>query len=154
MINNLIKILLVDDQELIRKELKTCLMSEPMYLITGEASDGVEALQKVIDLPPDLILMDIRMPRMDGFDAAKRIKKLFPDIEIIFITSMKDKEYVEESIRCGAKGYLLKESFPGIIKNAIDAVMKGDFYHDDKLPKIPTHDYFREIEDSGNEYTE
>lgn len=151
MINNLIKILLVDDQELIREGLKTCLMSEPMYLIIGEASDGVEALQKVNDLPPDLILMDIRMPRMDGFEAAKRIKKIFPDIEIIFVTSMKDKEYIEESIRCGAKGYLLKESFPGIIKDAIDAVMNGDFYYDAKLPQIAARDFFVEIQNTGNE---
>jgi DNA-binding NarL/FixJ family response regulator len=103
-----IRALLVDDHHLFREGLANILSSQSDFEVVGEASDGVEALIKVRQLKPDLILMDVTMPVCDGLEATQRIKYEFPDVTIVMLTVSDDNEQLFEAIRNGAQGYLLK----------------------------------------------
>ena len=102
-------ILLVDDHPLLRQALKDLLQKEADFEIVGEAGDGEEAIRLCERLQPDVVLMDLLMPKMDGVTAIKAIKSRWPQIQIIALTSFKEKEYVEGALKAGANGYLLKD---------------------------------------------
>ncbi|MCX6048647.1 MAG: response regulator transcription factor [Chloroflexi bacterium] len=103
-----IRLLLVDDQRLMREGLRTLLELEPDLQIVGEAGDGAEALAAFAQHLPDVVLMDIRMPGMDGVEATQRLCALWPNAKVIILTTFDDDEYVFEGLRAGALGYLLK----------------------------------------------
>jgi DNA-binding NarL/FixJ family response regulator len=104
-----IRILLVDDQRLIREGLHILLELEPDLKIAGEAENGQAALRAYEDLRPDVVLMDVRMPGMDGVEATWRLRERWPEARIIILTTFDDDEYVFEGLRAGALGYLLKD---------------------------------------------
>ncbi len=121
----MIKLLLVDDQNLIRQGLKTLLGLEPDLEIVGEAENGAIALDRVRELQPNVVLMDIRMPVMDGVTATKEICQQFSDVNILVLTTFDDDTYVAAAIKYGAKGYLLKDTPSEEIAAAIRAVALG-----------------------------
>ncbi|WP_055075616.1 response regulator transcription factor [Pseudanabaena sp. 'Roaring Creek'] len=121
----MIQILLVDDQHIIRQGLKTMLESNNDMEIVGEAENGQRAIEQISNLEPDIILMDIRMPVMDGVAATREILKASPDRKILILTTFDDDEYVSQAMRLGAKGYLLKDTEPDELAMAIRAVYKG-----------------------------
>jgi DNA-binding NarL/FixJ family response regulator len=121
----MINILLVDDQNLIRQGLKALLELEPDLKIVGEAENGQIALDRVKELTPDVVLMDIRMPVMDGVTATKEISQRFPHVNILVLTTFDDDTYVSAAIEYGAKGYLLKDTPSEEIAAAIRAVHLG-----------------------------
>lgn len=121
----MIQILLVDDQHIIRQGLKTMLESNNDMQIVGEAENGQRAIEQISNLEPDIILMDIRMPVMDGVAATREILKASPDRKILILTTFDDDEYVSQAMRLGAKGYLLKDTEPDELAMAIRAVYKG-----------------------------
>lgn len=121
----MIQILLVDDQALIRQGLKALLELEPDLHIAGEAENGQIAIECVKSLQPDVVLMDIRMPVMDGVMATKEISQQFPDVNILMLTTFDDDTYVSKAIEHGAKGYLLKDTPSEEIAAAIRAVDRG-----------------------------
>jgi DNA-binding NarL/FixJ family response regulator len=121
----MIKILLVDDQNLIRQGLKALLELEPDLQIVGEAENGQIAIDLVKELLPDVVLMDIRMPVMDGVMATQKICQRFPDVNILILTTFDDDNYVSAAIKYGAKGYLLKDTPSEEIAAAIRAVDLG-----------------------------
>ena len=123
--NLMINILLVDDQNLIRQGLKALLELEPDLQIVGEAENGQIALDRVKELQPDVVLMDIRMPVMDGVTATKQICQQFPHVNILVLTTFDDDTYVSAAIGYGAKGYLLKDTPSEEIAAAIRAVDLG-----------------------------
>lgn len=102
-------ILIADDHELFRKGLQSLLKGESDLSVAGEASDGKEAVDKALSLKPDIILMDILMPRLDGAAAAQRLRKKLPGTKILFLTALGHKEHVFQAMRFGAAGYLQKE---------------------------------------------
>jgi len=104
-----IKLLIVDDSELVRTGLRTLLSDERSLLIVGEASSVATATQKASELRPDVILMDIRLPDGTGFDACRQILNQLPETRVLFLTSVVDDRLVDEAIRSGGHGYLLKE---------------------------------------------
>lgn len=104
-----IRVLLVDDHALFREGLAMIIASQPDMEVVGEASDGLEATVKAADLSPDLVLMDIQMPVMDGIEAARRIKREAPAVIIVMLTVRDDEEKLFEAIKNGAQGYLLKQ---------------------------------------------
>ena len=104
----MIKILIADDQELIRQSLMIILDNVPDFEVVDCVADGIEVMASVKQEKPDVILMDIRMPRMDGVVCTQRIKELYPDIKIIILTTFDDDEYVFNALKFGASGYLLK----------------------------------------------
>ena len=121
----MIKILIVDDGHLIRQGLKALLELEPDLQIIGEAQNGQIAIARVKELQPDVVLMDIRMPIMDGVTATKEICQQFPHVNILVLTTFDDDTYVAAAIRFGAKGYLLKDTPSEEIAAAIRAVNLG-----------------------------
>ena len=120
-----IRVLLVDDQRLMRDGLRTLLELEPDLAVVGEASNGQEAVQIYGELQPQVVLMDIRMPVMNGVEATERLCQDWPDAKIIILTTFDDDEYVFDGIRAGAKGYLLKDVSGEELATAVRAVAGG-----------------------------
>ncbi|MBQ9063814.1 MAG: response regulator transcription factor [Blautia sp.] len=121
----MIKVLVADDQELMRESLRIILDSRPNIEVTGVASDGQEVIRKVRENQPDVILMDIRMPKMDGVSCTRIIKENYPAIRIIILTTFDDDEYVYNGLKYGASGYLLKGVSVEELENAIETVYSG-----------------------------
>jgi DNA-binding NarL/FixJ family response regulator len=121
----MIRILLVDDQHIIRQGLKSMLESNGDMQVVGEAENGQKALEKIPLLQPDLVLMDIRMPVMDGVAATGAIAQQYPETKVLVLTTFDDDEYVSQAMRLGAKGYLLKDTEPDELALAIRSVHKG-----------------------------
>jgi DNA-binding NarL/FixJ family response regulator len=121
----MIKVLLVDDQNLIRQGLKALLELEPDLEIVGEAENGEMAIKLIEQLQPSVVLMDIRMPIMDGVAATREIQKRFSNIKVLVLTTFDDDEYVKAALQNGAMGYLLKDTPSEELAVAIRAVDKG-----------------------------
>jgi DNA-binding NarL/FixJ family response regulator len=123
-----IRVLLVDDQELVRRGFAALLAHEPGIEVVGEAEDGVQAIAEVWRTHPDVVLMDIRMPRMDGLDATRTIcgDDRFRATKVLVLTTFALDEYVFEALRAGASGFLLKDTPPRLLLEAITAATVGD----------------------------
>jgi DNA-binding NarL/FixJ family response regulator len=121
----MIRILLVDDQFLIRQGIKSLLESNDQMQVIGEAENGQRALEEIAKLQPDVVLMDIRMPVMDGVAATRAIAQQYPKIKVLVLTTFDDGEYVSQAMRLGAKGYLLKDTEPDELILAIQSIYKG-----------------------------
>jgi DNA-binding NarL/FixJ family response regulator len=120
-----IRLLLVDDQRLMRDGLRTLLELEPGLHVAGEANNGQEALDAYAALLPDVVLMDVRMPVMDGVEATRRLRERWPAARVIILTTFDDDEYVFEGLRAGALGYLLKDVSIQELADAIHTVVAG-----------------------------
>jgi NarL family two-component system response regulator LiaR len=120
-----VRILIADDHSVVRQGLRMFLALEPTFELVGEAMNGVEAIDKVVKLHPDVVLMDLLMPVMDGIEATERIKRDFPDTEVIALTSVLEDSSVIGAIRAGAIGYLLKDTEADELIRAIKAAASG-----------------------------
>jgi two-component system response regulator NreC len=123
-----LKIVLADDHTILREGLRALLTSDSNFEIVGEARDGREAVRCVEKLGPDLLLMDLSMPRMSGMDAIREIKRRFPDTKIIALTVHKTEEYLLTTLQAGADGYVLKDATHDELIMAIKNVMGGKSY--------------------------
>ena len=121
-----IRVLLVDDQALVRLGFRMVLDAEPGLTVVGEAADGVEAVRLAVEARPDVILMDVRMPALDGIAATQRIVETNPEARIIILTTFDLDEYAFGGLRAGASGFLLKDARPAELTSAIRAVAAGD----------------------------
>lgn len=131
------KIIIVDDDYLVSSSLKIILEAEPSFEVSAIGKDGQEAISLYKHSPPDVLLMDIRMSKMNGLDAAKEILSGFPDAKILLLTTFSDDEYIIKALKIGAKGYLLKQDYESIIP-AIKAVHAGQtVFGDEVVSKIP-----------------
>jgi DNA-binding NarL/FixJ family response regulator len=122
---NPIRLMIVDDQRLMRQGLRTLLELEGGFEIVGEAGDGRAALDAYEELQPDVVLMDIRMPGMDGVEATRRLHERWSNARVIILTTFNDDEYVFEALRVGALGYLLKDLSGHELANAVRTVANG-----------------------------
>ncbi|AZN41693.1 response regulator [Paenibacillus albus] len=120
-----IKLLLADDHAMVRKGLHVFLGTQTDMTLVGEAATGLEVLEKAALLQPDIVLMDLNMPVLNGIEAAKRLKSSHPDIKVIVLTSFSDQDHVLPAIRAGARGYLLKDVEPDELAQAIRRVFQG-----------------------------
>jgi two-component system NarL family response regulator len=121
-----IKVLIVDDHRVVREGLSAILQSKETIQVLGEAQDGQEAVEKARSLLPDVILMDVSMPKMTGVEATRIIKREFPHIGIIALTMYEEQQYIFDLVRGGATGYLLKDSDSDQIVKAIQSVYRGE----------------------------
>ena len=123
---NKIQILIVDDQQLFADGLQVVIESRaPQFEVIGIANNGLQAIEMVRKYKPDIVLMDVRMPEMDGVEATKVIHERYPEIKILILTTFSDDEYVKQSLKYGAVGYLLKNRPAGEIVNSIKALSTG-----------------------------
>jgi len=123
---NTIKVLLAEDQTLMRQGLKTILDLEDGFAVVGEAGDGQQAIIQALALRPDIVLMDVQMPRMNGVEATAQIAAALPDTRVIILTTFDYDEYVFDGIKAGARGYLLKDTPADELLNAIRRVHAGE----------------------------
>jgi DNA-binding NarL/FixJ family response regulator len=121
----MIRLLLVDDQSLICQGLKAMLSLEDDLEVVGIANNGEQALKQVEALHPDVVLMDVRMPVMDGREATRKIYQQYPDVKVLVLSTFDDSQYITDAIRAGAKGYLLKDMPSEELAQAIRAVHRG-----------------------------
>ncbi|MHB0989327.1 MAG: response regulator [Bellilinea sp.] len=126
--NQIIKVLLVDDQSLFREGLRTLLEVQPDFQVVSEAANGEEALRLAATTQPDVALMDLRMPVMDGVTATRRLRDLFPNLRVIVLTTFDDDETVFDGLRAGAVGYLLKDVTSEKLCEAIRAASRGEYF--------------------------
>jgi DNA-binding NarL/FixJ family response regulator len=121
-----LRILLVDDHPLVREGLRALLTSLPGMIMVGEAENGEEAVRQALELQPDIILMDLHMPRLNGIEATRRILQTSPHIGILVLTMLEDDDSVFGAMRAGARGYLLKGAGKGEVLRAITVVAHGE----------------------------
>ncbi len=121
-----IKILLVDDHAIMRDGIRALLSLSDDIEIVGEASEGKEAVEKAQELMPDVVVMDIAMPGMDGLEATRRIKKNNPKVKILVLTQHDNREYILSAIKAGTAGYVPKKALGSELVSAIRAVCRGD----------------------------
>ena len=121
-----IKVLIVDDHTVVRDGLTIMLGREKDFAVVGEATDGLEAVEQARALRPDVILMDLRMPQLDGVEAMRRIREENPEVKFIVLTTYDSDEYIFHAIEAGAKGYLLKDATREELFRAVRAVSQGE----------------------------
>jgi len=123
-----VRIVLADDHTILREGLRALLSADAKFEIVGEAADGRQAVRSVEKLTPDLVIMDLSMPRMTGMDAIREIKKRYPETKIIALTVHKTEEYLRTSLKAGADAYVLKDATHDELLMAIENVLKGKTY--------------------------
>jgi len=121
-----IRVLIADDHLVVREGLRAILEAASDLVLVGEAADGAEAVQLAAELSPDVVLMDLRMPNVDGIEAIRQIKARCPDVEIVILTTYDDDEYIVRGLRAGARGYLLKDTGRQVLFEAIRAAARGE----------------------------
>jgi DNA-binding NarL/FixJ family response regulator len=130
-----IKVLLVDDQTLIRQGIRLLLEIEPDIQVVGQAANGREALQQVESIHPDVVLMDVRMPEMDGVAATRELTANRPEVKVIILTTFEDDETVFEGLKAGARGYLLKDISSEEMAQAVRKVAAGEALIEPRLTR-------------------
>ena len=141
--SNQIRLLLADDHAVVRSGLRMLLEAQPDMVIVGEAETGQEAIRRVAELSPDVVLMDIEMPGMNGIEATRRIKADAPASAILGLTMYEDDQYFFEMLRAGASGYVPKRAAPDELVSAIRAVSRGEVFLYPSLAGRLVQDYLR-----------
>ena len=150
---NVIRILLADDHTVVRKGLGLLLESHPGFQVIAEAADGREAVALAEAHTPDVVVLDVAMPLLNGIEAARQISGKLPQVAIVFLSMHADEGYVLKALKSGAKAYLLKDSAEYDLINAIKAVKDGKAFFSPAISKMLVEDYMRqmrerEVEDS------
>jgi DNA-binding NarL/FixJ family response regulator len=122
------KVLIADDHALVREGIVAYLKLCDDIEVVGEASDGLEAIEKTKKLRPDIIIMDINMPKLGGLEATVEIKKLYPDIKVLVLTQYEDREYISRFLKAGVSGYLLKKAVGSDLITALKTIIRGELY--------------------------
>jgi DNA-binding NarL/FixJ family response regulator len=117
-----VRILVVDDHPIVRQGLKTLLEGHSGWEVIGEASDGAEALEKARELNPDVMVLDVTMPRMNGLEACRLLRRQYPDLEILFVTQHDSPQMMREALEAGARGYVVKSNAARDLLAAVEAV--------------------------------
>jgi DNA-binding NarL/FixJ family response regulator len=144
-----IRVLLADDHLIVRQGIRSTFHDHPVVTIVGEAATGAEAVARTKKLSPDVVLMDINMPEMNGLEATAAIRKQFPEVKILVLTVHDTREYVTQVLRSGAQGYVLKDAGPEELARAIQAVFLGHAFFSPSIANVVLHD-LRAAEHGGS----
>lgn len=143
--NEVIKVLLVDDHRILREGLRALLSEQPGLVVVGDASDGEEALALIAESHPDVVVMDMVMPRMSGLEATTLIRRLHPDVRVLILSMYDDDEYVQRVIQAGASGYVLKGVAADDLVRAIHEVHHGSSFLQPTIAAKLIEDYVRRV---------
>ncbi len=138
---NPVRILIADDHTIVRQGLASLLNDQPDLKVVGQAVNGRAAVDKALELKPDIIIMDIAMPQMNGIEAVKRIKKKAPKTKVLILSMYSHEHYIHELLESGVSGYLLKDSSGRDIINAIHAAMKNETFLSPSISKVVVDAY-------------
>jgi len=141
------RILLADDHSVVRSGFRLILNQQPDLEVVGEAASGTEAVRQTLALKPDLVIMDVGMPDINGVEATRRIIEQCPDCKVLILSMHRDSVYVRETLRAGAKGYLLKDSIDEDLVNAVRAVARGEGFLSPAVSKTVLDDYQQHMAD-------
>jgi two-component system nitrate/nitrite response regulator NarL len=139
--NQPIRVLLVDDHPVVRRGLSSCLSSQDQVLVVGEAADGQEGIRKAKELSPDVVLMDIDMPQMNGLSATEVLRRDSPNIKVLILSMHRHPEYVVRILQCGARGYVLKEASPEELVGAIRSVQAGETVFSPEIARLALNQF-------------
>jgi DNA-binding NarL/FixJ family response regulator len=142
-----IRILLADDHVMVRQGFKMILAGQPDMEIVGEADNGRQAVELAEELHPDVVVMDVAMPELNGIEATRRLAASSPRTRVLALSMYKDSVYVREILRAGARGYLLKDAFDRDLLSAVRAVAAGDGYLSPAVSDAVLSDYRRHVSD-------
>lgn len=148
--NQSIKILLADDHTIVRQGLKLILSAHPDLQVIGEAANGKEAVELASKLKPDVILMDVAMPDLNGIEATRRIVEAQPRLKVLVLSMHKEAVYVREILRAGARGYILKDAIDTELLSAVRSVAKGDGYISPAVSGALLSDYRKDVNDPAD----
>jgi two-component system response regulator NreC len=144
-----IRILLADDHTVVRDGLRALLEKQADMIVVAEAADGRESVRMAEEEAPDVVVMDIAMPNMNGIEATRRILAANPKTAVVILSMHQDESYVLRSLKAGAKGYLLKDSLRADVIDAIRSVAQGRSFLTRKVSRILQEDYIRQLESRG-----
>lgn len=145
------RIILADDHTIVRKGLRLLLESVPDFTVVADASDGRQVVTLVQTHEPDVVVMDIAMPILNGIEAARQISSHQPHVAIVFLSMHSDEAYVIKALKAGARAYLLKDSAENDLINAVKAVSEGKSYFSPAVSKMLAEDYVRRLQEQGLE---
>ena len=148
---NPIRILLADDHTVMRSGLRLLLERQPGFQVVGEAADGRETVEMSDALKPDVVVLDIAMPNLNGIEAARQIAAKLPGTSIVILSMHSDESYVLRALKAGARAYLLKDSAESDLINAIKAVTEGKAFFSPAISKMLVDDYMRRLQQRGVE---
>ncbi|MBC8441223.1 MAG: response regulator transcription factor [Deltaproteobacteria bacterium] len=140
----MIRVLIAEDHTIVRKGLCSLLEKEPGIVVVAEAENGRDAVMKAEELTPDVVVMDIGMPLLNGIEACRQLTKSYPEIKIIILTVHDSEEYVLQALKAGASGYLVKKAAPLDLVTAIHEVHKGKSYLSSSISKTLINEYLRQ----------
>ena len=143
-----IKILIADDHPVVRKGLWSCLSTKTNFKIVGEACDGAEALQKVKELAPDIVLMDIDMPKKNGLEVTQALRKEAPDVKVLILSMQSTRDTVLRIIKAGARGYVLKDAPTDELARAIESVNAGQAFFSPSVAQIALNQCLDDADDT------
>ena len=138
-----IAVLVADDHTIVRKGICSLIDGKADIQVRGEAEDGREAIEKVEALSPDVVLMDITMPRLNGLEATRQIKKMFPQVKVLALTMYTNEEYILQILQAGASGNVIKQAAPAELISAIHAVYNGDSFLSPSISKTIIDEYLK-----------
>ena len=143
------RVLLADDHGIVRRGLRSLLESEPGLQVVGEAADGLEAIRLCTEIKPDVLILDIGLPKLNGIDVAARVQKLDPAPWVIVLTMHTDESYILRALAAGARAYLLKDATDEDLLPAIRAAAKGRPYFSPAVTSVLVEDYLRQLQSRG-----
>jgi two-component system response regulator NreC len=144
--SEIIRVLLAEDHTIVRKGLRALLDDEAGIEVVGEAEDGREAVEKAGQLLPDVVLMDIAMPGLNGLEATGQVKERFPEVKVVILTMHANEEYIFQILRAGASGYVVKQAAPTELISAIRAAYRGESFLSPSISKRVIKEYIQQAE--------
>jgi two-component system response regulator NreC len=146
-----LKILIADDHTLVRQGFKKILEERPDWLVVAEASDGRDAVRLALEVQPDLAILDIAMPKLNGIDATRQIVRRAPATRVIVLSMYAQDAYISQALRAGARGYLLKDSADADLIRAVASVAEGGSFFSPAVASVMLDDYVRHLTEKGVE---
>ncbi|MEW5956781.1 MAG: response regulator transcription factor [Chloroflexota bacterium] len=147
-----IKVLLAEDHTIVRKGLRSLLDNETEIQVVGEAEDGQQAIQKTVQMLPDVVVMDITMPVLNGLEATRQIKKLCPQVKVVVLTVHSTEEHIFQILRAGASGYVVKQGAVNELIEAIQTAYRGETYLSPAISRQVVDEYDRRAEATKDRY--
>jgi two-component system response regulator NreC len=143
------RIFIADDHTIVRQGLRKILEGQADWTVAGEAGDGRDAVRQIIETSPDVAVLDIGMPQLNGIEAARQIARRAPQVKLLILSMYSDEAYVVQALQAGARGYLLKDSAGTDLIDAIQAIVEGHSYFSPAVAGVMLDDYVRRLADKG-----